>query len=170
MPDHPAPTDFGLLLGVAAKTYSDRLTAALRDGGFGDLRAPDGTVIRLLRHHGGLAGTELAALLGVTKQAASQLAAGLEDRGYVQQDRAGPDRRVRRLVLSDRGRAAHDLVVRLGEQLAEEVAGVHGPEGLDRLRRGLATLVERNAPTAEPVTAAAAALLRPPAGPRPAEG
>ncbi|WP_017588490.1 MarR family winged helix-turn-helix transcriptional regulator [Nocardiopsis ganjiahuensis] len=128
------------LLGMAFQLTLTEFVRRVEAEGYGDLRPVHGFAFQVLRH-GGATSTELAARLGVTKQAAGQIVAYLEERGYVRRvEHAGGGRR-RLVVLTDRahehlavaGRTMHGLERQIGEELGEE--------GLASLRGQLAELV-----------------------------
>jgi DNA-binding MarR family transcriptional regulator len=123
--------DLGVLLTLATGTFKERLHAHLATAGYDDLGPSFGFVFRSLADRP-LSLAELATRLGITSQGALKIAAEMEDRGYVERRDDEVDRRIRRLLLTARGRAAlrearrfharleRDLVTSLG---ASKVAG-----------------------------------------------
>lgn len=95
--------------------------------GFGDIRPTHGFVFSLLAPDGATV-TEIAAHLGFTRQAASQITDELETKGYVRRTPHPDDARARLVILTEKGwrctRAAEDAaaeavqpwVEMLGEQ------------------------------------------------------
>ena len=89
-----------------------RLSAQLVDGvqagteaaGFADIRPVHGFVFALVST-GPTTAAQLADHLGVSKQAAAQLVAHLEERGYLARHPDPDDRRALRLVLTAKGHA-----------------------------------------------------------------
>lgn len=93
----------------------DGIQAGLAARGFDDVRPAHGfAFVRLSA--GPATTTQLAEHLGVTKQATSELVQHLVGRGYLTREPDPGDRRVRRLVLTDRGRAC----TRAAEQAAAD--------------------------------------------------
>jgi DNA-binding MarR family transcriptional regulator len=100
-PDAPAH-DLGILLTLALDTFKRRLHDHLAEAGYDDLGPSFGFVFRSLADEP-MSLAALAARLGVTSQGALKIATEMEQRGYIERQ---DDRRVRRLVLTARGRAA----------------------------------------------------------------
>jgi DNA-binding MarR family transcriptional regulator len=107
-----------MALSAALLSAAGELTQRIHDGvvarGFEGVRPAHGFAFSRLAP-GGATATELAAHLGVTKQAASQLVDELVRKGYVER-RAHPcDARARLVVLTERGwectRAAEEAAV-----------------------------------------------------------
>ena len=93
---------------TAVLRASAQLVEGIQDGlgrrGFDDVRPAHGFAFAILAERP-LTATELAAELGVTKQAAAQLAEHLVGRGYLERRVDPHDRRAQRLVLTRRGHA-----------------------------------------------------------------
>ncbi|MFD5715540.1 MarR family winged helix-turn-helix transcriptional regulator [Streptomyces pharetrae] len=110
-----------LSLTAALLAAAGELTRRINDGvvarGFEGRPAYGYAFTRLAR--GGATVTELAAHLGVTKQAASQLVDELVRKGYVERRSHPVDARARLLELTERGRAC----TRAAEEAAAEVVG-----------------------------------------------
>ncbi|GAC1403564.1 MAG: MarR family winged helix-turn-helix transcriptional regulator [Candidatus Velthaea sp.] len=112
MPDSPAEPGaqrplvylLGLSFQELLRTFMDRLAAA----GYPDLRPIHGLTLRVLERSGATS-VELAAQLGVTKQAAGQLVEYLQLRGYVERQSHPLGGRRRLVVLSPRGRRHLDV-------------------------------------------------------------
>ncbi len=105
----------------------DGIQQGLAHRGFDDVRPAHG--FAFARISGAPATTsDLAAHLGVTKQAAAQLVEHLVDRGYLHREPDPNDGRARLLVLTERGRActaaadqaAADVVQHWRDQLPDE--------------------------------------------------
>jgi DNA-binding MarR family transcriptional regulator len=123
---------FQLVLGEFVR----RMDAA----GHADLRPIHGAAFQALRGQGAT-GTELAERLGVTKQAAGQIADDLERKGYVRRE-AHPEGGRRRLIVLT-GKAHEHLRVagRILHELEAELTGRLGEADLARLRGELARLI-----------------------------
>jgi len=97
------PATAAAVLRVASQLV-DGIQQGLARRGFNDVRPVHG--FAFARISGARATTsDLAAHLGVTKQAAAQLVDHLVDRGYLRREADSSDGRARLLVLTDRGRA-----------------------------------------------------------------
>ncbi len=98
------------VLRLSAQLVEDiqlKVTAA----GFSDVRPVHGFVFGILAA-GPLSTTDLADQLGVSKQAAGQLVEHLERRGYLTKEADPHDKRARRLVMTERGRACTQAAAR----------------------------------------------------------
>jgi DNA-binding MarR family transcriptional regulator len=102
------------LLATAAALV-DGIHAAVAARGYDDLRPTHGFAFARLAPDGATV-SELAAHLGMTKQAASQLVEELVTKGYVERRPHPDDARARLVVLSDRGWAC----TRAADQAAAE--------------------------------------------------
>ncbi len=99
------PLDFGVLLNVAFVAFKDALDADLAAAGFDDVGSSFGYVFRLLAD-APCSLSELAAQLGMSAPGALKLVDDMVAKGYVSRSPDADDRRVKRLALTDRGRAA----------------------------------------------------------------
>lgn len=116
----------GIHAGVVARGYRDLRPAH----GFAFVRlAPDGATV-----------SELAAHLGVTRQAAAQLVDEMVAKGYVERRRHPSDGRAQLITLTERGWAC----TRAAEAAAAETVGawaaILGEEQLRATRRALAEI------------------------------
>lgn len=119
---HDAATAASVLR--VASQLVDGIQQGLVDRGFDDVRPVHGFAFARLSGTPATA-SELAAHLGVSKQAAAQMVDHLVERGYLRREPDPADRRARRLVLTGRGRActaaadqaAGDVVRRWRDQL-----------------------------------------------------
>lgn len=123
MTDDPlARTELTFLLGMGFQLVLGEFVARVSAAGYADLRPVHGAVFQMLRRSGATS-SELAAQLGVTKQAAGQIVDELERKGYVTRTEH-PDGGRRKLVvltakavkhLEVAGRVLHGLEVELGD-------------------------------------------------------
>ncbi|MFF8595458.1 MarR family winged helix-turn-helix transcriptional regulator [Streptomyces sp. NPDC015220] len=108
-----------MALSAALLAVAGELTRRIHDGvvarGFEGLRPAHGFAFARLAPDGATV-TELAAHLGVTKQAASQLVDEIVRKGYAERRPHPGDARARLIVLTDRGRAC----TRAAEEAAAE--------------------------------------------------
>jgi DNA-binding MarR family transcriptional regulator len=119
--------DFGVLLNVAFVAFKDALDTDLVAAGFADIGTSFGYVFRLLAE-APCSLSELAARLGMSSPGALKVVDDMVAKGYVSRSGDANDRRVKRLELTARGRAAlgrarsfharyeQALVQRLGER------------------------------------------------------
>lgn len=136
----PGP-DFGILLMLAARAYADDLHARLTQVGFPEMRASFGFIFRVLRASEP-SPSELAGHLGVSKQAVGKVLDEMEARGFVARRLDHQDRRARRVVLTEHGRAASDAAVRFSDEIEADLRGKVGLEQVSALRAALMAYVE----------------------------
>lgn len=116
MPAEPS-SDVPMLILRAATQVIDDIQRGLVERGFTDVRPAHGfAFVRISAGDATL--TDVAAHLGLTKQAASQLVEQLVRRGYVTREPNPRDGRSRLLALTQRGRAC----TRAAEQAARDSA------------------------------------------------
>lgn len=133
-------TELTFLLGMAFQVTLAEFVRRLDAEGYDDLRPVHGLAFQAIGD-GGITSTELATRLGVTKQAAGQIVAYLEERGYVRRiEHAGGGRR-RLVVLTDRGREHLAVAGRTLRTLERRIGAELGEGGIDLLRGQLALLV-----------------------------
>ncbi|MEU0878705.1 MarR family transcriptional regulator [Lentzea sp. NPDC005914] len=140
-PDDPlARTELTFVLGMAFQLVVAEFVRRLDAEGYADLRPAHGAVFQALRG-GGATSTELAERLGVTKQAAGQMVADLEQRGYLRRV-DHPDGGRRRLVVLT-GKADDHMAVagQVLYKLESELSARLGEENLLQLRAGLSQLI-----------------------------
>ena len=99
------PPLIGALLRVPWETVRRRMLVRLHEHGFDDLDTPH---VNVLLYPGpqGSRPSELAARLGMSKQAVNYLLGELERRGYIERRPDPDDLRSRRIALTARGEAA----------------------------------------------------------------
>ncbi len=99
------PLDFGVLLNVAFVAFKDALDADLAAAGFDDIGSSFGYVFRLLAD-APRSLSDLALQLGMSAPGALKVVDDMVAKGYVTRSADTEDRRIKRLELTDRGRAA----------------------------------------------------------------
>jgi DNA-binding MarR family transcriptional regulator len=120
---------------------ASHLLRALHENGFDDI---DGSYISVLVGPGpeGLRPSELAIRTRMTKQALNKLLGNLERNGYIER-RPDPDhRRVRRIALTDRGRALIPVIRGVVAETEHEWAAALGKDRFAQLRELLIELNE----------------------------
>jgi DNA-binding MarR family transcriptional regulator len=135
------PIDFGILLGLAFRTFVEEMHADLAARGFDDLGRSYGYVFRVLGDSDRSL-SELAALLGMTLPGAGKIVDEMERRGYVERRPDRVDRRVKHIALSRRGRGALTAARAFHRTFEERLTDS------TRLRRGLERLAGQT--TADP--------------------
>jgi DNA-binding MarR family transcriptional regulator len=124
------------LFAVAFRSLIDGLHVELRARGWHDVRPAYGFVL-LAAADAPTAVTDLAGLMGMTKQAASKLVDTMVESGYVRREPAPGDRRRRPVVLTARGRALLAAVEDIYRDLEQAWADRIGPDAVERLRADL---------------------------------
>jgi DNA-binding MarR family transcriptional regulator len=119
--DDRAATDLAMLVLRAATEVVDGVQAGMTARGYGDLRPAHGFAFARIAS-GDTTVVDLAEHLGTTKQAASQLVAGLVERGYVVREPDPRDGRARLLRLTGAGEAC----THAAEEAAAEVVTAWG--------------------------------------------
>lgn len=150
----PAAPDFGILLLLAARAYADDLHARLAAVGFPEMRASFGFVFRMLRQAVPTQG-ELAGHLGVSKQAVGKVLDEMEARGFVARQADPQDRRARRVMLTERGRAASDAAIRFSAEIEADLARQVGAEQVSALRAALVSYVRAHGQPGDAATSQA---------------
>jgi DNA-binding MarR family transcriptional regulator len=137
--DNPTP-DFAILIVGAARVVADRLNQAIERSGVEDMRTPFGYVIRALADRDRTL-TELADLLGVSKQAAIKVVDEMEARGFLARHPDPDDRRVKVLRLTEKGRNVRRTALAASHALERELRREVGDTTVDELRVGLDALL-----------------------------
>lgn len=118
------PKLFGDLLALARQSWVLEMSRRLDQLGYPDYRRSDAVLLRWLRH-GPLPFSDLAATLGVTRQAARKLVEGLSSRHFAVVERDRDDARRLNVGLTPEGEeyARHvlDVVVALNAELDKHV-------------------------------------------------
>jgi len=129
------------LFAIAYRSLIDGLHERLREQGWDDVRPAYGFV--LLAARDGTTATELAGLMGVTKQAASKVVDAMLEAGYVRRAVEGDDGDARRrpIELSARGGELLATVESIYADLEDRWADVIGRDHLERLRADLVAVL-----------------------------
>jgi DNA-binding MarR family transcriptional regulator len=139
-PPDPGSPPLARLFAVAFRSLIDGLHVELRARGWHDVRPAFGFVL-LAAADAPTAVTDLASLLGTTKQAASKLVDAMVQAGYVRREPGPDDRRRRPVALTARGRALLLAVDDIYRDLERGWAEVIGPAAVERLRSDLVTVM-----------------------------
>ena len=135
--DVPIPA----LLRAARGAYGHAIRLALSNVGIEDMPRNGPFLLGGMANHGQPAG-DLLRELGITRQAASQLADTLVLRGYLEREPDPDDRRRIRLTVTERGRGAAAAVRAAVNDVDAELSERLPPEQLAGLRAGLEALCD----------------------------
>jgi DNA-binding MarR family transcriptional regulator len=146
-------------LRAARDTYRRSVHRQLLEGGFDDVPRDGGYLLGAIVNRG-VAPAEAIKLLGVTKQAASQLIDLLVVRGYIERTTDTADRRRMTLIPTERGRAAATAVREGVQSIDGEVAKRISPADWVTFRSCLGALIEIGADKGEAAGESPTRLLR----------
>jgi DNA-binding MarR family transcriptional regulator len=127
---------------ASAAALVDGIQAAVAARGYGDVRPTHGFAFARLAPNGATV-SELAAHLGMTKQAASQLVEELVTKGYVERRPHPDDARARLVVLSRRGWACTRAADQAAAETVRPWAKVLGERRMRALIADLAKIAPR---------------------------
>lgn len=130
-----------MLLAAGRTAYGRAIRANLQAAGFGDMPRQGSRIVGGIARNG-LNLTDVSEVLGVSKQAASQLVDTLVVRGYVERVPHPDDRRRMTVALTDRGRSAAQEIRDAVESVDAELTGRVGEPEVAVARRVLGQLVE----------------------------
>ncbi len=138
-PDLPPPL-IGALMRMPVDAVRRRIFDDLNSAGFTDLGEAH---MAVLRYPGpqGRRPSDLAAELGMSKQAVNYLLGALEQSGYLRRANDPDDRRSRRVELTDRGEQVRQTIRATVADIEGELAGELGDRSFEQLR---ALLVQLN--------------------------
>jgi DNA-binding MarR family transcriptional regulator len=142
-PDNP---DFAALLAMSLHILTDNTRARLHNAGFTDIKKPYGFIFRAIAKDGASI-NELAALLEVSKQAASKIVDDMTTAGYVTRDEHETDRRSKIVRLSERGRQAMQAARKANQDLETKLEKRVGKTNLEAMRSVLSTFASEGDPT-----------------------
>ncbi|WP_367138717.1 MarR family winged helix-turn-helix transcriptional regulator [Saccharothrix sp. HUAS TT1] len=128
-----------MLLARTFRAMTDRFHDRLAERDLEPLRPAHGFVFRYLAAQPSATAVDLAAHLGVSKQAATRTVAELVDWGYVHRTPHPTDRRAHSLRLTGKGRSYLRFADELWAELEQEFADLVGAERLAALREGMET-------------------------------
>ncbi len=129
---------------MAFRQLIDDLHERLAAEGWVDMKRSYGFVLVAAREHP-TSGKDIAALMGMTKQAASKLIDAMVEAGYVVRVVDPGDQRQRAVSLTPRGRELLVVVERIYGDLEADWAAEIGADDLSGLRRQIArVLMARN--------------------------
>jgi DNA-binding MarR family transcriptional regulator len=138
--DPLAGAELTYLLGMAFQVLHTEFVERVAAAGGGDVRPVHAMLFQMLTR-GGATSTELAARLGITKQATGQILDLLEARGYVVRSEHPYGGRRRLVELTDAARAYLDLAGGILHELERQVTADLGAPELAGVRADLARIV-----------------------------
>jgi len=141
--DQPGEPPLARLFAIAYRWLIDGLHDRLRERGWDDVRPAYGFAL-LAARSAPITATDLAALTGTTKQAASKLVDAMEAAGYLRRTAGAADGRQRPVELTPRGRRLLATVEDIYRELEAEWAALIGERAVERLRRDLVTVLTRS--------------------------
>jgi len=126
--------------------YRRRLDEELAAAGFSDRSFPDGRVLRICSNSSGVTVAQIGRELGISRQRASKIVAGLRDRGYLALSDSPLDGREKIVVLTKRAgdylRAHRKAAIQIEAELRAEL----GNERVDSLYELLGALGDEAEP------------------------
>ena len=131
------------LFAIGYRLLIDGLHDRLRARGWTDVRPAFGFVLLAARDQP-TSVSELAEVMGTTKQAASKLVEAMVTAGYVQRGTDARDGRQRPVHLTSRGQELLRSVEGIYAELEQEWADVIGAAHLQRMRRDLVRVLSRS--------------------------
>ena len=129
------------LIRAARGTYAHAIGVSLSAAGYDDIPRNGPFVLGGMANWGGSA-SDMIRVLGVSKQAASQLIDTLVIRGYLTREINPEDRRRMTIEVTERGRAAAAAVRSGVEKVDAELAKMISPAEMAGLHAGLTALAE----------------------------
>ena len=133
------PPLIGALLRIPWEAVQQQMLARLHERGFDDF---DPAYLTIFRYPGpqGARPTDLAAQLGISKQALNHLLRALERLGYLERKPHPDDQRSKRIVLTQRGLAAVGVIREAVAEMEAAWAKQLGPKRFTQLRNLLLEL------------------------------
>lgn len=129
------------LLSAARRPYGDAIRGALNTSGYDDMPSRGSFVVGgVARNGSGMQG--MAAAMGISKQAVSQLVDTLVTRGYLLRAPDPRDRRRMTVTLTDRGRAAAAVTRAAVATVDAALVEVVGARSVSSARRVLGALAQ----------------------------
>ncbi|MBV9039881.1 MAG: MarR family transcriptional regulator [Acidimicrobiia bacterium] len=140
-PQNPQDVRLGLLARRLVRAVAGHTRRELARQGFADLRPVHNAVFAHVSGAGARI-TDVAAQLGVTKQAVTLLVDELDQGGYVERVPDPSDGRAKLVRLTHRGRAAAHVALRGAQRMDQRWVAVVGADRLAELKATLSELVQ----------------------------
>lgn len=129
------------MLGVAYMTLGRRIVERVVAAGYPQ-RPAHSAVFAHIDIEGGTRLTTLAARANMTPQALGELVDDLEELGYLTRQPDPDDRRAKRIVLTERGRACVTAAQQVIVEMETELAALLGARSVQALHRMLTKIAE----------------------------
>ena len=129
------------LFAIAFRTLIDGLHERLAARGWHDVKPTYGFVL-LAARGSGIQSSEVAALLGISKQAASKIVDAMAESDYVARNPHPDDQRAKIVTLTARGAALLDDVEKIYAELESEWATIVGGAQIENMRENLVTVLQ----------------------------
>lgn len=139
----------GRALTIALRRLVDDMHERLAAEGFDDLRPAFGYVLNAAATSA-MNASELAAVLGMTKQGAAKLLTEMATAGYIVRRGSDRDGRVRTIELTDRGRQALAAAARAQSAIEREWVDLASQRDMGAMRRVLAAVITDASSGGEP--------------------
>jgi len=133
-------TPLARLFAIAYRSLVDGLHERLAARGWSNVRPNYGFVLLAARGPG-IQASEIAALMGISKQAASKLVEAMEQAGYLRRDPHAGDLRAKVVTLTGLGDELLAAVEEIYAELEEEWVAILDPARVDALRADLTTVL-----------------------------
>lgn len=133
-------TALGRALTLALRRLVDDMHERLAQEGFADLRPAFGYVLNAAAASA-MNASEIAAVLGMTKQGAAKLLTEMTAAGYIVRRGSTDDGRVRTVELTDRGRQALAAAARAQLAIEQHWARLTSPGDVQAMRRVLGAVI-----------------------------
>lgn len=130
----------GRALALAMRLVVDDMHERLAALGFDDLRPAFGYVLNAAASASPTA-SDVAALLGITKQGAAKLLVEMEQKGYIMRTDSPDDARARPVELTERGRTARAAAARAQGDIEREWERLSSRADVAALRRVLSAVI-----------------------------
>jgi DNA-binding MarR family transcriptional regulator len=133
-------TPLARLFAIAYRSLIDDLHERLAARGWRNVRPNYGFVL-LAARGSGIQASEIAALMGISKQAASKLVEAMEQAGYLRRDPHADDLRAKLVTLTGLGDDLLAEVEQIYAELEDEWAAILDRDRVDALRSDLTTVL-----------------------------
>ena len=143
---HPRPpANTTALLGLAYLALGHSIVDGVAAAGFPN-RPAHSSVMAHIDLEGGTRLTTIAARANITPQAVGELVDDLQRLGYVVREADPADRRAKRIVLTERGRACVAAAIEVVGSLEHELEGLLGRSRLEALHDALSRVIDAYSP------------------------
>jgi DNA-binding MarR family transcriptional regulator len=130
----------GRAITIALRLLVDEMHERLAANGFDDLRPAFGYVLNAAANTA-LTASDIAALLGMTKQGAAKVLTEMEHAGYISRVNSPDDGRARPVALTARGREALAAAARAQRDIERSWAKLSSPSDVAAMRRVLSSVI-----------------------------